>query len=217
MKLSTSILSIKNDIEEKVKLIDSLDTDYIHLDIMDGKFVPNKTKDFKDVYEYVKDLNKPLDVHLMVNDVKKYVDKYSLLNPEFITFHIEATDNPEELINYIKSKNIKVGMSIKPNTDFEDLGPYLRNLDLILVMSVEPGRGGQEFLLDMEEKIDELRLLKNAYGYNYLIEVDGGINNRTVTRCLNADIVVVGSYITSSNDYEKSTILIMLCGYNSLL
>ena len=204
MKLSTSILSIKSDIEEKVKLIDSLNTDYIHLDIMDGKFVPNKTKDFKEVYEYVKDLSKPLDVHLMVNDIKKYVDKYALLSPEFITFHIEATDNPEELINYIRSKNIKVGMSIKPNTDFEDLGPYLRDLDLILVMSVEPGRGGQEFLLDMEEKIDELRLLKNAYGYNYLIEVDGGINNRTVTRCLNADIVVVGSYITSSNDYEKS-------------
>ena len=95
-------------------------------------------------------------------------------------------------------------MSIKPNTDFEDLGPYLRDLDLILVMSVEPGRGGQEFILDMEEKIDELRLLKNAYGYNYLIEVDGGINNKTVTRCLNADMVVVGSFITSSNDYEKS-------------
>lgn len=202
MELSVSILSIKDDIEEKIKKIDNLDIDYIHLDIMDGKFVINKTRDFKSIYENVKDLKKPLDVHLMVKDVKSYIDKYALLNPKFITFHLESVDNPKEIIDYLKSKNIKVGMSIKPNTDIEDLGPFLKDLDLILIMSVEPGCGGQEFIDDMEARIDELKLLKNAYNYSYLIEVDGGINDKTIYKCLNADICVVGSFITSSNDYE---------------
>lgn len=202
MELSVSILSIKDSIEEKIKKIDDLDIDYIHLDIMDGKFVINKTRDFKSIYENVKDLKKPLDVHLMVNDVKSYIDKYALLNPRFITFHLEALDNPKEIIDYLKSKNIKVGMSVKPNTDIEDLGPFLKDLDLILIMSVEPGRGGQEFIEDMEARIDELRLLKNAYDYSYLIEVDGGINDKTIYKCLNADISVVGSFITSSNNYQ---------------
>lgn len=203
MKISASILSIKEDIKEKVKEIDNLDIDYIHLDIMDGKFVVNKTKEFKSIHENVVDMKKPLDVHLMVKDVKSYIDKYALLNPEIITFHIEAVDNPKEIIDYIKSKNIKVGMSVKPNTDIEDLGPYLKQIDLVLVMSVEPGKGGQEFIDDMEAKIDELRLLKNAYNYSYLIEVDGGINDKTIYKCINADIVVVGSYITNSDNYLK--------------
>lgn len=202
MELSISILSIKDNIEEKIKMIDDLDINYIHLDIMDGKFVINKTRDFKSIYEDVKDLKKPLDVHLMVKDVKSYIDKYALLNPKFITFHLEAADNPKEIIEYIKSKNIKVGMSVKPNTDIEDLGPFLKDLDLILIMSVEPGRGGQEFIDDIEARIDELKLLKNAYNYSYLIEVDGGINDKTIYKCLNADILVVGSFITCSNNYQ---------------
>lgn len=203
MKISTSILSIKDDIKNKVNELDNLNIDYLHLDIMDGKFVTNKTRSFQDIYEDIKDLKKPLDVHLMVKDVKSYIKKYELLKPEFITFHIEAVDDPKELIDYLKSKNIKVGLSIKPNTDFEDLGPYLNDIDLVLVMSVEPGRGGQKFIDEMEEKIDELRLLKNAYGYKYLIEVDGGINDTTVYKCLSADIIVVGSFITNSDNYKE--------------
>lgn len=203
MEISASILSIKDDIKNNIKRVDNLEINYIHLDIMDGKFVTNKTRDFEEIVSDISEVTKPLDVHLMVADIKKYIDKYALLNPKFITFHIEAADNPSEIIEYIKSKNIKVGISIKPNTDIEDLGPYLREVDLVLVMSVEPGYGGQAFINEMEEKIDELRLLKNAYQYPYLIEVDGGINDKTIYKCINADILVIGSYITGSSNYGE--------------
>ena len=203
MQISTSILSIKENIDKKILELNNLDTDYIHLDIMDGKFVTNKTRSFDEIYEDIKNTTKKVDVHLMVKDVKKYVDKYLLINPDIITFHLEAIDNIDEMIDYIKEHNTKVGLAIKPNTSIEDLSFYLNKVDLILVMTVEPGKGGQEFIKEMEEKVDELRLLKDAYKYDYLIEVDGGINNKTILNVLNSDILVVGSYITSSNDYKK--------------
>ncbi len=203
MQISTSILSIKENIDKKILELNNLDTDYIHLDIMDGKFVTNKTRSFDEIYEDIKNTTKKVDVHLMVKDVKKYVDKYLLINPDIITFHLEAIDNIDEMIDYIKEHNTKVGLAIKPNTSIEDLSFYLNKVDLILVMTVEPGKGGQEFIKEMEEKVDELRLLKDAYKYDYLIEVDGGINNKTLLNVLNSDILVVGSYITSSNDYKK--------------
>jgi ribulose-phosphate 3-epimerase len=201
--LSTSILGFKENAKENIKKIDSLNTDYLHLDIMDGIFVPNKTWSIEETKTLVENHTKPLDVHLMVSDIKKYIDDFSTLNPTYITFHFEATENPKEIIEYIKSKNIKVGISIKPRTTVEDLIPYLNLVDLILIMSVEPGKGGQEYLTSANEKIDELELLRNAYKYNYLIEVDGGINNNTIKECLNADMFVVGSYITSSEDFES--------------
>ena len=203
MQISTSILSIKENITDRILELNNLDTDYIHLDIMDGKFVTNKTRSFDEIYEDIKNTTKKVDVHLMVKDVKKYVDKYLLINPDIITFHLEAIDNIDEMIDYIKEHNTKVGLAIKPNTSIEDLSFYLNKVDLILVMTVEPGKGGQEFIKEMEEKVDELRLLKDAYKYDYLIEVDGGINNKTLLNVLNSDILVVGSYITSSNDYKK--------------
>lgn len=192
MKLALSVLQIKD--EEKLKSIKNLDVDYIHLDIMDGIFVPNKTDDISDI---IKTLDKPIDVHLMVSDIISYINKYALLNPEFITFHVEAVDNPLEIINYIKSKNIKVGISIKPNTSIDKIKDYLDLVDLVLVMTVEPGYGGQKYLDSVTYKINELK----SYNGNFKIEVDGGINDETIKNVSLCDIVVVGSYITNG-DYE---------------
>ena len=192
MKLALSVLQIKD--EEKLKSIKYLDVDYIHLDIMDGIFVPNKTDDISDI---IKTLDKPIDVHLMVSDVISYINKYALLHPEFITFHVEAVKDPIEIINYIKSKNIKAGISIKPNTSIDEIKDYLYLVDLVLVMSVEPGYGGQKYLDSATNKINELK----AYNGKFKIEVDGGINDETIKNVTSCDMVVVGSYITNG-DYE---------------
>lgn len=190
MKISASFLTIDN-IDNVNKLVDC-DIDYLHLDIMDGIFVNNKN-------EVINITNKkPLDIHLMVNDVYKYIDVYKNLNPTFITFHYEAVTDVLEVVNYIKKFNIKVGLSIKPSTKVEEIIPYLPYLDLVLVMSVEPGQGGQSFIMDTVDKIKKLKELKG----NYLIEVDGGINDNTINLVNDADIIVVGSYITSG-DYEE--------------
>ena len=125
------------------------------------------------------------------------------MNPEFITFHYEGSSDVGNVINYIKHKNLKVGISIKPSTDIKEILEYLEYVDLILVMSVEPGKGGQQFMEESVKKIDALNELRLKNNYNYLIEVDGGINDETIEKCKNADICVVGSYITKQ-DYETA-------------
>lgn len=196
--ISISLLNIIDD-SNKIKEIDNLNTDYLHIDVMDGEFVSNKTN-----FLNLPKLNTKRDVHLMVYDIKRYIDEYVKLEPEYITFHYEATDNILEIIKYIRSYNIKVGISIKPNTDINVLLPYLDKVDLVLVMSVEPGLGGQKFIPSSENRINTLYELKIRNNYNYVIEVDGGINNTNIDNCKNADILVVGSYITMSDDYNKS-------------
>ena len=198
--LSVSILGIKENIEENIKKLDNLGIDFFHVDIMDGIFVENKTWEYNEIEPKLKNTKTKKDIHLMVKNIKKYVDQYKNLNPEIITFHYEATDNPKEIINYIKNKNIKVGLSIKPNTKVEEIEFLLKEIDLVLVMSVEPGKGGQKYIESTTEKINKLSKLKEKY--NFIIEVDGGINNETKDKAKNADILVVGSYITN-NDYEE--------------
>lgn len=199
MKISVSFLSIKDNIEENIKKLDNTTVDFLHVDIMDGIFVSNTTKQIDEIYKLLKDTKKPKDVHLMVSNIKKYVDEFTKLNPTYITVHLEALTNPIEEINYIKSKGVKVGLSIKPNTDFNELLPYLNYVDLILIMTVEPGMGGQKFIDEQINKID--RLKKYQEKYHYLIEVDGGINDETIKLC-NSDIAVIGSYITASDNYQ---------------
>ena len=203
MKIAASFLDIKGPIAEEVTKLSNLDVDYLHLDVMDGIFVENKTFTYEEFYNITRFSSKPKDVHLMVSDVKRYIDEFSKLNPEFITFHYEAASEISSVINYIHEKGIKVGISIKPSTDISEIIDYLDYVDLVLVMSVEPGRGGQSFIEDSVRKIDSLYSLREKQNYKYLIEVDGGINDNTIKLCDKADIVVVGSYITKQ-DYEEA-------------
>lgn len=195
MKLSLSILSINDDVK-KIDEADCSSTDYIHLDIMDGEFVSNTA-------EMYRNYMKPLDIHFMVYDVKSYIDKYKDLNPVYMTFHYEAVSNPIEMIEYIHSLGIKAGISISPETEVDKIIPYLPFVDLVLVMSVVPGCGGQLFIPNSVDKINLLYDLRKNNLYHYEIEVDGGINNENLPLVKNVDIVVVGSYITKKDNYEE--------------
>lgn len=194
--LSISILGIKDNNDKLIEL-DNLNPDYLHLDIMDGKFVSN-TVDMSLLPELVTSK----DIHLMVEDVKAYVDVYKKYNPEYITFHVEV-GNIKELIDYIHSLGIKVGLSIKPGTNLAEIKPYLHMIDLVLVMSVEPGRGGQPFIEDSIERVKELSNIRIDNNYNYKIEIDGGINQDTIKLVPECDLFVVGSYITSSDNFKE--------------
>ena len=203
MKIAASFLDIKEPKTEELNKLDSLDIDYLHLDVMDGIFVENKTYTFEEFYDITRLTTKPKDIHLMVSDVKKYIDEFSRFNPKFITFHYEAASEVSSVINYIKELGIGVGMSIKPSTEVSEISKYLPYLDLILVMSVEPGKGGQTFIEESVKKIEQLYKLREQENYHYQIEVDGGINDETIKKCNKADICVVGSYITKQ-DYSEA-------------
>lgn len=202
MLISTSFLSSKNIPKDLVKLNET-STDYIHVDVMDGNFVKNKTMPFKEMKNIYKYTSKRLDVHLMVKDPKKYIDDYSTLNTEYITIHVELLDEIDKYLNQIKSYGIKCGLAIKPDTQVKELVPYLPLLDMILIMSVEPGMGGQEFIKSSENKIAEVRVLLKEYGSKAKISVDGGIKDTTREFCKGSDILVSGSYIIESNDFEE--------------
>lgn len=202
MKLAGSILSMKEPQKENIARLDSSTIDYIHLDIMDGKFVESKTWNVTQLQSLLTDVQKNRDIHLMVEDVESYIEEFQIFHPKFITFHLEATESPLKIIEKIHHLNIGVGLSIKPNTPLEAIQPYLAYLDLVLVMSVEPGKGGQTFLENSEERINQLALWREEECYHYLIEVDGGINDKTIEKCKKADIAVVGSYITNHDNYQ---------------
>ena len=200
MKISGSILGIKNKSVEEIKKFYNSGIDLIHIDVMDGIFVPNKSLEYEETKNITTE-DELLDVHLMVDDVKKYVNDYIKLKPNNITFHIENKENTIELINYIKNNNIKVGIAIKPSTDIKEIIPYLDMVDLVLVMTVEPGLGGQKLLENTLYKIDELYELKDKYQFE--IEADGGINLDTIEYLKKLDIAVIGSYITNGNYHEQ--------------
>ena len=206
MKISASFLGIKENLKENIELLTNLDIDYLHLDVMDGDFVNNKTLPFEEIKQIIS-YNKPLDIHLMVSDAVKYIETYKLLNPKYITIHYELNNDPNfnlsNVIKKIKNYGIKVGISIKPQTSVDKLLPFLNEIDLVLVMSVEPGQGGQKFLPSSIWKIAQLAELKENKDYNYQISVDGGINEKTINQIKEADIAVIGSAITNGN-YQKN-------------
>lgn len=212
MELSTSILTVEK--EKATKTFYDLEvagTDYYHIDIMDGKFVEKNTEEL--MYEYsniIKQIsNLPLDVHLMVEDIKPHIEKYIPLEPSIITFHYEACKNKEEvleLINYIKQNNIKPAISIKPNTSIDKIKEFLPLLHMILVMTVEPGKGGQKLIPETLEKVRELKKYIEENNLDTYIEVDGGINKSTINSAKEAgiDIAVAGSAIISAENFKSA-------------
>ena len=202
MKVSVSYLSSNNIIEDLRKLTVT-DTDYIHVDVMDGKFVKNKTLSFSELKEIHRYTNKRLDVHLMVKKPWKYIDNYATLNTEYITFHVE-TKNVEKTLDLIDSYGIKKGLSIKPETPLDELEPYLDNIDLILIMSVNPGKGGQEFIDNTIDRIKELKKKLKERKSKALISVDGGINEEIAKKLKGVDILASGSFVINSDDYQEA-------------
>ena len=216
VEVSTSILNVKK--ENIIATIYNLEvarTDYFHIDVMDGKFVEQDTTEIMHEYcNHIKQIsNLPLDVHLMVEDVKSYIDSFVPYNPNILTFHFEACRDKEEilsLIKYIKENNIKVGLSIKPNTKVEEILEFLPHIHLILIMTVEPGYGGQKLIPETIDKVKQIKEYIYENNIDIDIEVDGGINlkNKETLKEAGANIIVTGSYIINSKDF-KETIKIM--------
>lgn len=202
--VSPSILSADfANLQSDIKKVEEAGADWIHVDVMDGHFVPNITIGAPVVKSLRRITNLPLDVHLMIENPEKYVDSFIDAGADIVTFHIEAVKNPLELIKQIKSKGKKAGISIKPKTESKTVFNLLTQVDLILVMTVEPGFGGQSFMHDCAQKIAEIR--QNAPD-SLIIQVDGGINNVTGHICtaLGANSLVAGNYIYKSENIKQA-------------
>ncbi|MCD7950778.1 MAG: ribulose-phosphate 3-epimerase [Erysipelotrichaceae bacterium] len=207
VKIAPSVLSAN--FANLQKDIDSIknDCEYIHYDVMDGHFVPNISFG----YSILSDLNKIcdnyLDVHLMISDPSFYAQNFIDAGADLITFHFEAINNDQDihsLIQYLHEHHVDAGISIKPGTPVNVLLPFLDDIDLVLIMSVEPGFGGQSFITSALDKIEELKTLR--HNRSYLIEVDGGINAITAKQCKDAgaDVLVAGSYVFKAEDRQKA-------------
>ena len=201
MLISVSFLKNKDGNIETINKLNNTSCDYIHIDIMDGKFTKNKNFEYGEIEELFKNNKKRLDVHLMVEDAYSYIEDYIKLKPDFITFHIESKSDINKCIKLVKDNNIKVGLAINPDTRIYSILPYINDIDLVLVMSVVPGEGGQAFIKDVVKKINELKALQRKY--KYVINVDGGINNETI-KLVNSDMIVSGSYITMSDNFNEN-------------
>lgn len=202
--ISPSILSADfANLERDIKRVESAGVDWIHVDVMDGHFVPNITIGVPVVKSIRKVTHLPLDVHLMIENPEKYVQSFKDAGADIITFHYEAVDDVMAVINQIKALGAKVGLSIKPATKAEEIFKFLPYLDLVLVMTVEPGFGGQGFIHDCAQKIVEIR--QNA-PEKMIIQVDGGINNVTGHICtsLGANSLVAGNYIYGHQDIMQA-------------
>jgi ribulose-phosphate 3-epimerase len=206
--ISPSILggSFAN-MQDTIRLIDRSKAEYIHFDVMDGDFVPNLTFGPQFISNVRSFSKKIFDVHLMINRVGKFLDEYIKAGSDIITFHLEIDEDINDLITKIKNNNIKCGIAIKPATPWESLKPYLDNIDQIIIMSVEPGFGGQKFMDDQLSKITQIKkyLVDNQYQID--LEIDGGVNFETGKKCIDAgaNILVAGSFLFKQEDLTQAT------------
>lgn len=197
MKVSVSILSNSIKPVDIVKKLDNTKADYIHIDIMDGKFVENKTWTVSEIKKITSCSKLPLDVHLMVENPSKYIEEFALLNTNYIAFHYEAVKDIDKMINEIKKYGLKVGIAINPETSEEVVFPYLSRIDEVLIMSVHPGKSGQSFIESTPDKIERLKEEILRQNVKTIISVDGGINDETGSLCVQkgVDTLVSASYI----------------------
>ena len=210
VEVSTSILTMEKGKEAETLLaLEKSKTDYFHIDVMDGNFVEKDTyHDMVEYSAYIRRIsNLPMDVHLMVKDIETAIEVFSAVEPNIITFHLEACKNKEEVMKYItliKEKGSRVGIAIKPETPIEQVYEYLPYIHTCLVMTVEPGKGGQTLITDMIAKISELKLYTERKNIDIDIEADGGINLKTATRVkrAGANVLVAGTAILMASDYK---------------
>jgi ribulose-phosphate 3-epimerase len=203
IQISPSILSADfNQLGNEIKRLEEAGADMIHVDVMDGHFVPNLTMGPPVIKALRKYTKLPFDVHLMISPVHKYIKDYADAGADIITIHPETTDNLEDSIQHIKKLNKKIGISLNPETQIEVVKNFLEKIDLVLIMSVHPGFGGQKFIPKVLDKIKELKKIKDQQNLNFDIEVDGGINfdnNKLVIKA-GANILVSGTTIFKNNN-----------------